>query len=172
MAADGLSSVDLFAGTGGLTLGLQRAGFDAVAAFDAWPPAVETLRHNFGGSTAVRADVRDVSAADVAGRSGGATPLLVAGGPPCQGFTSAGARRASDSRNGLVGEFVRLVAELRPGWFLFENVEGMRTVADGDFVVGLLDGVLDAGYSVRLRKVNVANFGVPQLRKRVIALGP
>ena len=64
-----------------------------------------------------------------------------------------------------------MVAELQPKWFLFENVEGFLTMSEGDFVVDLLDGVLDGGYQVRLRKVNVANYGVPQLRKRVIAVG-
>jgi DNA (cytosine-5)-methyltransferase 1 len=64
-----------------------------------------------------------------------------------------------------------MVVELHPKWFLFENVEGFLTMSGGDFVVDLLDGVLDGGYQVRLRKVNVANYGVPQLRKRVIAIG-
>ena len=166
-----LSSVDLFAGAGGLTLGLQRTGFDTLLANDNWRPAVDTLRHNFGEAAVEAACVRELTGACVLARAGGVTPSLVAGGPPCQGFTSAGARRADDLRNTLVGEFARLVAEVRPRWFLFENVEGMLTAADGDFVIDLLDGVLDGGYSVRLRKVNVANYGAAQLRKRVIAIG-
>jgi len=166
-----LTSADLFAGAGGLTLGLQRAGFDTVVALDNWHPAVGTLERNFGGSRVCSRDIRELSASDVLARTGGAVPLLVAGGPPCQGFTSAGARRASDHRNTLVGEFARMVSELRPQWFLFENVEGFLTMSGGDFLVDLLDGVLDGGYRIRLRKVNVANYGVPQLRKRVIAIG-
>ena len=166
-----LSSVDLFAGAGGLTLGLQRAGFEAVLAIDDCDPAVGTLRRNFGEKAVSEGCVRELTASDVLASAGGTVPWLVAGGPPCQGFTSAGARRAGDARNTLVGEFARVVCEVRPRWFLFENVEGMLTAADGDFVVDLLDGVLDAGYSVRLRKVNVANYGAAQLRKRVIAIG-
>ena len=166
-----LSSVDLFAGAGGLTLGLQRAGFDTLLANDNWRPAVDTLRRNFGEAVVEAGCVRELTGAWLLARVGGTTPSLVAGGPPCQGFTSAGARRADDLRNTLVGEFARLVAELQPQWFLFENVEGMLTASDGDFVIDLLDGVLDGGYSVRLRKVNVANYGVSQLRKRVIAIG-
>lgn len=152
-------------------LGMQWAGFDTLVANDNWAPAVDTLKRNFGGVKVSPDDIRDLSAADVLALTGGVTPFLVAGGPPCQGFTSAGARRASDHRNTLVREFARLVDELQPKWFLFENVEGFLTMSGGSFVIDLLDGVLDAGYQVRLRKVNVANYGVPQLRKRVIAVG-
>lgn len=166
-----LSSVDLFAGAGGLTLGLRRAGFETLLANDNWRPAVDTLRRNFGDAVVDAGCVRELTGADVLAHSRGTTPSLVAGGPPCQGFTSAGARRSGDQRNTLVSEFTRLVAEVQPRWFLFENVEGMLTAADGDFVIDLLDGVLDSGYSVRLRKVNVANYGAAQLRKRVIAIG-
>ena len=171
MGAEQLSSVDLFSGAGGLTLGLQLAGFDTLVANDNWPPAIDTLKHNFDGAKVSPDNIRELSAADVLARTDGVTPLLVTGGPPCQGFTSAGARRASDQRNTLVGEFARMVAELQPKWFLFENVEGFLTMSEGNFVIDLLDGVLDGGYQVRLRKVNVANYGVPQLRKRVIAVG-
>ena len=152
-------------------LGLQLAGFDTLAANDNWPPAIDTLKHNFDGAKVSPDDIRELSAADVLARTGGVTPFLVTGGPPCQGFTSAGARRASDQRNTLVGEFARMVAEIQPKWFLFENVEGFLTMSEGSFVVDLLDGVLDGGYQVRLRKVNLANYGVPQLRKRVVAIG-
>lgn len=166
-----LSSVDLFAGAGGLTLGLQRAGFDTLMANDNWGPAAATLRRNFDEAMVEERCVRELTGASVLARGGGTPPTLVAGGPPCQGFTSAGARRVGDQRNTLVAEFARVVAEVQPRWFLFENVEGMLTAADGDFVIDLLDGVLDSGYSVRLRKVNVANYGAAQLRKRVIAIG-
>ncbi len=166
-----LSSVDLFAGAGGLTLGLQRAGFDTLVANDNWRPALDTLRRNFGETMVEAGCVRELTGASLLERVGASTPSLVAGGPPCQGFTSAGARRCDDLRNTLVGQFARLVVEVQPRWFMFENVEGMLTASGGDFVIDLLDGVLDGGYSVRLRKVNVANFGVPQLRKRVIAIG-
>lgn len=161
----------MFAGAGGLTLGLQWAGFGTDIANDNWRPAINTLKHNFGSAMVSTEDIRDLAVSDVLARTGGSPPLLVAGGPPCQGFTSAGARRFSDHRNTLVREFARMVGELQPRWFLFENVEGFLTMANGDFLVDLLDGVLGGGYQVRLRKVNVANYGVPQLRKRVIVIG-
>ena len=166
------TSVDLFAGAGGLTLGLKSGGFRTLVANDNWMPAIETLSANFPEVEVSADDVRDLTGEQITEHAGfDGRPTLVAGGPPCQGFTSAGARRASDDRNTLVREFARLVVEIRPGWFLFENVEGFLTMSDGAFVTDLLDGVIEAGYVVRLRKVNVANYGVPQLRKRVIALG-
>lgn len=163
--------VDLFAGAGGLTLGLHRAGFEALVLNDNWGPAIATLTHNFRGAVISNGDIRDLTGTDILQLSGNLQPALVVGGPPCQGFTSAGARRASDERNTLVREFSRLIVELGPRWFLFENVEGFLTMSGGDFVTDLLDDLIEYGYQVRLRKVNVANFGIPQLRKRVIAVG-
>ena len=165
------TSVDLFAGAGGLTLGLRRAGFETLVVNDNWVPAIDTLAHNFDGTVISGDDVRGLTGSDVLKLSGNVQPSLVVGGAPCQGFTSAGARRVSDDRNTLVREFARLVVELEPQWFLFENVEGFLTMSGGDFVTDLLDDLIECGYQVRLRKVNVANYGVPQLRKRVIVIG-
>ena len=96
---------------------------------------------------------------------------LIAGGPPCQGFSSAGKRQPRDPRNTLVGAFASIVAELRPPFLLFENVEGFLTAGQGAAIFALLDPIIEAGYKIHLRKVNAANYGVPQLRKRVIVVG-
>src|SRR5262249_1410791 len=96
---------------------------------------------------------------------------VIVGGPPCQGFSSAGLRRPDDERNSLVRVFSRLVARAKPLAFMFENVEGFLTGSRGDFVVDLLEPLLSAGYRIHLRKVNAANFGIPQHRKRVVAIG-
>ena len=166
------TSVDLFCGAGGLTLGLSNAQFETVLAADFWTPAAETFTANFPETAFTSADIRDLSAADVLKLGGlSSAPTLVAGGPPCQGFSSAGARQASDHRNSLVGEFSRLVCELQPRAFLFENVEGFLTTGGGRFVFDLLEPMIEAGYRVAVRKLNVANWGVPQLRKRIIAIG-
>ncbi len=166
------SSIDLFCGAGGLTLGLSTAGFATALGSDYWQPAVRTFGHNFEGTPFLPADARDLTAQDLLSKAGlDHPPDLVVGGPPCQGFSSAGARAVGDHRNNLVGVFADLVAELKPRAFLFENVEGFLTAANGDFVVALLDPLIEAGYRIHLRKCNVANFGVPQLRKRVIGVG-
>ncbi len=154
--------VDLFCGAGGLSLGFQRAGFRSLAAFDHNKAAVATYAKNLG---------THVSAVEIA--PGMVLPHVdvIAGGPPCQGFSSAGMRRSGDKRNTLVSVFAQIIARLRPPAFVFENVEGFLTGEDGDRVLDLLDPLIAAGYRIHLRKINAANYGVPQHRKRVIALG-
>ena len=145
-----------------MTLGFIRAGFRPASAYDGWTPAVETYHANFGDhvSTCLIDDDTQLTGADV-----------IVGGPPCQGFSSAGGRRADDERNTLVRVFARLIARYRPRAFVFENVEGFLTGGEGRFVFDLLDPLIAAGYRVHLRKVNAANYGVPQHRKRVIGIG-
>ncbi len=157
-----LRMVDLFAGAGGMSLGFTRAGFQVIHSVDHWRPAVETYRANLGDhieSKAIDIDTR-LPSCD-----------LMVGGPPCQGFSSAGARKTGDDRNTLVSVFAKLIAFHRPDAFVFENVEGFITNANGKSVFELLDPLIAAGYNVHIRKVNAANFGVPQHRKRVIAIG-
>jgi DNA (cytosine-5)-methyltransferase 1 len=167
-----ITSIDLFCGAGGLTLGLAGVGVATALASDNWEPASATFQQNFPEMSFLPADVSDLTAQDLLAKSGlDRPPSLVVGGPPCQGFSSAGARRRHDGRNGLVAVFARLIAETRPAAFIFENVEGFLTMDGGRFVTDLLDPVIEAGYYVHLRKVNVANFGVPQLRKRVVGVG-
>ena len=155
--------IDFFAGAGGLSLGFARAGFQVEMAVDNCAVAVETHHWNLGDHA------RDINLgkADLAFPSA----TVVAGGPPCQGFSSAGQRRRGDDRNTLVGEFARLVAQLRPAVFVFENVEGFLTAEGGSRVIELLEPLIETGYRIHLRKINAANFGVPQHRKRVIAIG-
>ena len=156
------TAIDLFCGAGGLSLGLTRAGFRVVRGYDQWTQAVATHRANFA---------HDVEQVAIAPDMDLPTVDLIVGGPPCQGFSSAGLRRVGDRRNSLVRAFSALVARHRPPAFVFENVEGFLTAGDGAFVFDLLEPVIEAGYWVHLRKVNAATFGVPQHRKRVIGVG-
>lgn len=154
--------VDLFCGAGGLTLGLRRAGLNIVAAYDHWAPAVETYRTNLGHhihNVEITEDL-DVPACDV-----------IAGGPPCQGFSSAGLRRHDDRRNTLISVYAKIIVRARPKAFIFENVEGFLTGVGGRHIIELLEPLVEAGYRVHLRKINAANYGVPQHRKRVVAIG-
>lgn len=154
--------IDLFAGAGGLSLGFVRAGARVIAAYDNWKPAIDTYARNLGDHIYQQAISRSLQIE---------TPDIIVGGPPCQGFSSAGMRRADDKRNSLVGEFSRLIASVRPRAFVFENVEGFLTGAGGAFVFDLLEPLIGAGYRIHLRKVNAAQYGVPQHRKRVVAIG-
>jgi len=154
--------VDLFCGAGGLALGLEAAGFEVVTSADAWGPAVDTFNLNFSHEAQkVELDWGyELPEAD-----------LYAGGPPCQGFSSAGRRAPGDARNTLVAVFAHLIAAHKPTAFVFENVEGFLTGDKGRWVVDLLSPLVDAGYCISVRKVNAANYGIPQHRKRVLAVG-
>lgn len=157
-----LTVVDLFSGCGGLSLGFEKAGFSIIASYDSWKPAVETYERNFQ-HTAHLSEINEHTEFP--------RPLVVAGGPPCQGFSSAGRRNVDDERNTLVRVFSKLIAYHKPTAFVFENVEGFLTQGQGRFVFDLLEPLIDAGYRIHLRKVNAAHFGVPQHRKRVLAIG-
>jgi DNA (cytosine-5)-methyltransferase 1 len=153
---------DLFCGAGGLSLGLRDAGLDVLFAADWDDAAVETYQSNLGDH---------VHKSDLSIGPGVPAVDVVVGGPPCQGFSSAGMRRLGDGRNSLVRSFAELIVRLRPAAFIFENVEGFLTAEDGRYVFELLEPLIESGYRVHLRKINAANFGVPQHRKRVIAIG-
>lgn len=159
---NGITVVDLFCGAGGLGLGFRDRGFDVTFAADNFSAAVQTYRRNVGDHIEEMAVQWDTSlpSAD-----------LIVGGPPCQGFSSAGLRKPGDARNTLVAVFAHLIAKHRPKAFVFENVEGFLTGENGRWVTDLLDPLTRAGYCIHLRKVNAANYGVPQHRKRVLAIG-
>jgi DNA (cytosine-5)-methyltransferase 1 len=157
-----LTVIDLFAGAGGLSLGFKLAGFEITASYDNWQAAVDTYRANFEEPAYVASITRDLDLPKA---------TVIAGGPPCQGFSSAGMRRSGDERNTLVGEYARLIVRERPAAFVFENVEGFLTGARGYWLFELLDPLIEAGYRIHVRKVNAASYGVPQHRKRVICIG-
>lgn len=154
--------LDLFCGAGGLSLGLSRVGLTTILAIDNNKAALQTYSKNLKGH-AVELDLsKEVTLPET---------TIVVGGPPCQGFSSAGLRLRNDHRNSLVGCFAQKVMQLRPLAFIFENVEGFLTAEGGDRVIELLAPLISAGYRIHLRKINAANYGVPQHRKRVVAIG-
>ncbi|MFH0829831.1 MAG: DNA cytosine methyltransferase, partial [Candidatus Aenigmatarchaeota archaeon] len=106
-------AVDLFAGAGGMSLGLEMAGFEVAVANEINHHAVLTYSANHPGTQMIEKDIRRVTAKEILKAAGG-KPLLVAGGPPCQGFSMAGRRNADDPRNSLVMEFLKKVKEIRP----------------------------------------------------------
>lgn len=156
--------LDLFCGAGGLTLGFERAGFIHAGAADIDKSAVDTYNKNFS---------KAAQKLDLSINPSYKFPVadIIVGGPPCQGFSSAGAQQAADTRNDLVSRFALLICELRPKAFVFENVEGFLTAQNGHYLFGLLRPLIAQGYQIHLRKVNAANYGVPQNRKRVLAIG-
>jgi DNA (cytosine-5)-methyltransferase 1 len=154
--------LDLFCGAGGLSFGFVQAGFEVICAVDTNDAALKTYEANIGPH---------VIDQDLSKKWELPTAQIIIGGPPCQGFSSAGLRRAGDHRNSLVSSFARIVQELQPRAFVFENVEGFLTAEGGERVIELLEPLIKVGYCIHLRKINAANYGVPQHRKRVIAIG-
>lgn len=159
--------VDLFGGAGGLTAGLQGAGWRCALAIDNWPEAVKTYRRNFGGHPVVWADVQNVDL-DLFTRHLDAPPDWVVGGPPCQGFSTVGKRAWDDDRNNLFTEFMRVVRLLRPRNFLIENVLGLKDMGVASAVDELFAGL---GYRLTFHVLRAADYGVPQLRRRVVFVG-
>jgi DNA (cytosine-5)-methyltransferase 1 len=161
-------AIDLFCGAGGLSLGLSWAGFDVVASVDNDPHSLATFEANHPSTRSLLADIREIQGRDLI--SGGELDLLAAG-PCCQGFSTHGKRWADDPRNFLFVEFVRLVDELRPRLLLMENVKGLLLAKSGAFHREILGIFRELGYKVEGRVLNAADFGVPQLRHRVLYLG-
>lgn len=180
-------AIDLFAGAGGLSVGLEQAGFDVVASVEYDPIHAAVHAYNFPRTTVLCADITSVSADTIrdavrCGIEAHGQDLsqwdgrvdLVAGGPPCQGFSTIGKRLLDDTRNRLVFQFYRIVNELRPRYFLMENVPGMLA---GGHKSAILDRLIEEfraiGYSVvePPRILKAAEYGVPQDRRRLIVLG-
>ena len=168
-------AIDFFAGAGGLSLGLEQAGFDVVLAVDRDGCHVATHKRNFPHGLALCASVTGLNDAEKIRSLIGTNREvdLVAGGPPCQGFSHMGTRDVTDPRNSLVGEFVSLVLALRPKAFLMENVPGMQSGATADVFELAVARWEDAGYLITkpVSSLNAADFGVPQSRERLFVLG-
>lgn len=167
--------VDLFAGAGGLSLGFESAGFDVVAAVEYDPIHCATHEFNFPHCAALCASVSDVTGNDIRSRSriGKAEIDVVFGGAPCQGFSLIGKRSLDDPRNRLVYDFVRLVSELHPKYFVFENVKGLTVGDHKRFLYEIIAEFQKRGYKVieKYQVLNAAEFGVPQDRRRLFLLG-
>jgi len=159
--------LDLFSGCGGLSLGLETAGWRCLAAVDNWNDAVRTYRHNFPDHRAEELDVHDLTESKLA-KLLDDRPTWVVGGPPCQGFSTVGKRQRKDPRNELVWQFREVVRILRPDGFLIENVVGLK-VMDFEEPVTALFAELD--YEVTAIELRAADFGVPQLRRRIVFVG-
>ncbi len=167
--------VDLFSGAGGMSLGFESAGIDVAAAVEYDPIHCATHEFNFPDCAAICRSVADIDAAYIRSHSriGDRDIDVVFGGAPCQGFSLIGKRAMDDPRNQLVHHFVRLVAELRPKYFVFENVKGLTIGEHRRFLDEIIAAFRAKSYTVEAeyRVLNAADFGVPQDRRRLFLLG-
>ena len=159
--------MDLFSGAGGLSLGLSQAGWRCLLGIDNWPDAVATYRSNFHDHPVLLGDIESLSTATLA-QSMADRPDWIVGGPPCQGFSTIGKRKRNDPRNRLVYEFRRVVRELRPEGFVIENVLGLKDMRFEAEIRHLFEQI---GYRVSFHVLRAADYGVPQLRRRVVFVG-
>lgn len=168
-------AVDLFAGAGGMTLGFEQAGFDVLAAVELDPIHCATHEYNFPFWSILCKSVVDTTAEEIRQRSGiGDRDIdVVFGGPPCQGFSLIGKRALDDSRNSLVFHFMRLVLELKPKYFIMENVKGLTIGKHVIFLWEIIKEFSSKGYDVEetYQVLNAAHYGVPQNRERLFLLG-
>lgn len=163
--------LDLFCGIGGLSLGFEAAGFAPVAGVDIWAQALATFRANHTGVPVLQADIGSIRSGEVEAAVGVTGFDVVVGGPPCQGFSTVGKRLAADPRNLLWQGFLRLVCEIRPAYVVIENVEGLNVMSGGRVRDGIISEFNAAGYVMKAKLLRAADYGVPQLRKRLVFLG-
>lgn len=159
-----------FSGAGGFSYGFAQAGLKPLCGAEINIDACQSYEANVG-SACYNIDLSQTPPSFFKDLLGGKEPFAIIGGPPCQGFSTAGARNVEDPRNRLIFNYLRMVSEVRPRWFIFENVEGLLTSGHGEAVSSLVKEFLRIGYSVRVEKVNLAAYGVPQTRKRVLIIG-
>jgi DNA (cytosine-5)-methyltransferase 1 len=179
-------AIELFSGAGGMSLGFEAAGFDTLVAIDNDPIHVATHEWNFPLTRSLCADIETLSAEDIL------TPAkdkwtqwypdepwpgdidCVFGGPSCQGFSEIGRHNPQDERNNLLSAFARLVASIRPKYFVMENVPGLLAAVNDSIRADALKIFADADYSFSAGRpfiLSAADFGVPQARRRVFVVG-
>lgn len=167
--------VDLFCGAGGMSLGFEQAGFNVVAGFDSEPRHIATYQSNFPSSKAFTVDLATASGKHLRNLAAlGSGPIdALFGGPPCQGFSLGGRRDLADPRNQQILHFARLVSELRPRYFVVENVEGLLLGHARSVVASFREQLRPGNYSVvePIGVLDASNFGVPQRRRRTFILG-
>lgn len=160
-----MNVIDLFAGCGGLSLGFIHAGYDICAAFDHWKPAIDVYRNNFSHPI-IHYDVEQFNGETSMFEP--YAPDIVIGGPPCQDFSSAGKRNENLGRSELTITFAKIVATLKPQWFVMENVE--RAIKSKAYAEAY-HIFQQAGYGLTQSILDASVCGVPQLRKRLFLLG-
>ena len=161
--------LDLFCGAGGLSWGFEKAGFKVNWALDNWSPAIKTFKANNPRAEVYEVDITKVNDSQLKKWFKGVQ--VVIGGPPCQGFSTAGKRVLEDPRNKLVVEFLRVLKVLLPDAFVMENVEGFTKFNKGILLLELLTEVEKLKYDVAYGVLDAVNYGVPQKRKRFFLIG-
>ncbi len=162
-----MNIIALFAGAGGLDLGFEKAGFNVVWANEYDKEIWETYEKNFPQTVLDRRSIRDIPSDEIPNDFDG-----VIGGPPCQSWSEAGALRGiEDARGQLFYEFIRILKDKQPKFFLAENVSGMLAGRHSDALSNIINHFKYAGYNLNVQLLNAKDYDVPQDRKRLIFVG-
>jgi len=169
-----LKYIDLFSGSGGFALGFDNKGFQNVFSIDIEPSFCETYKYNFPKHQLIEKDICDLSDSEITYLKEFYEIDVVIGGPPCQGFSMAGnigRKFINDPRNKLFKEFVRVVKLVEPKFFVMENVARLYNHNKGETKNEIINDFQNIGYKVECKILNSADYGVPQVRKRIIFIG-
>lgn len=170
------TTIDLFSGSGGMSEGFRRAGFKVVCALDTDKAVAETYTTNHKDAVFICEKIENVQSEkifDTVFNKGYEDIDLIIGGPPCQGFSMANmrSRTADNPKNSLPHHFIRLVKDIKPKYFVMENVLGLLTLAKGEIKDMFIKEFIKIGYKVEYRVLNSVYYGVPQKRERVFFIG-
>ncbi len=166
--------IDLFCGSGGFSVWFDVAGFKNIFSLDIEPSFCATYEQNFPWHTLIKWDIKNLSPEDIFAIAGNQEIDVIIGWPPCQGFSMAGnigRRFIEDPRNQLFQEFARVVSIVKPNYFVMENVARLATHNQGRTKEEILTLFGNMGYHVDCKIVNSADYGVAQVRKRVLFIG-
>lgn len=167
------TAISLFCGAGGCSLGFKQAGYNLLYANDKDMSAIETYKANFPNTIYSTESIDDLVFSNLLKEidlKKGELDILI-GGPPCQGFSTAGSRFWDDPRNNLLTSYIKALKTMNPKWFLMENVEGLLTSNKGNYIYEATKAFINLGYAVRIEKIYTQEYGIPQRRKRVIIVG-
>jgi DNA (cytosine-5)-methyltransferase 1 len=167
------TAISLFCGAGGCSAGFQKAGYNILLASDIDKAVIGSYKANFPHTNCLESDVCNIDFQKTLAGLGllvGELDILI-GGPPCQGFSTAGMRFWEDPRNVLLKQYIQALQTMRPKWFLMENVEGLLTADKGKYIFEIVNALIESGYQIRVEKVYTQEYGIPQRRKRVLIIG-
>lgn len=164
--------IDLFCGCGGLSKGFINAGFDVIVGVDNDNAALKTFALNHDGAIPMNADLAKQETFDEIKRIANERSIdVIVGGPPCQGFSLTGPRNFDDKRNKLYLAVFEIVKQFQPKAFIIENVPGMAALYDGQIKEEILKRFRNLGYNTNCKILCAADYGVPQLRRRLVFMG-
>lgn len=166
-----MNFIDLFSGCGGVSHGLEQAGLKCILAVDENKDAIKTFELNHPNTRTITGDIRRVTDADFLSAVNGKKVDVIVGGPPCQGFSTAGKGLVDDPRNFLLLEYARVVRLFKPKHFILENVPAMLSPKNEKLVDQIRAMFKFMGYRLQSKVLFAENYGVPQKRRRAFIVG-